>query len=94
MVSWINVVVMYAVHYARLDLTGGRRSFTFPDDDAERSFADYVYLAVGAQATFGVTDVSTATSQARRLLTGHSLIAFLFNTVIIALVVSLLVANL
>ncbi len=90
-VSWLNVVVMYALQYARMDNDGPERVFAFPGDDDERRFGDYFYIALGTQATFGMTDVAVLTTRARRIVTTQSLIAFIFNTVIVALIVSLLV---
>lgn len=92
-VSWVNVVIMYAVQYARMDTESPERALAFPGDDAERSYEDYLYVSIGAQATFGVTDVSALTTRIRRTLSSQSLVAFVFNTVILAIVVSLLVSS-
>ncbi|WP_460770280.1 DUF1345 domain-containing protein [Mariniluteicoccus flavus] len=86
--SWVNVLMTYAVHYARLDAR--HRCLGF-HDDGEREFSDYVYLAGAAQMTFGTTDVETRSATIRRVLTIHGVIAFAFNTVIVAILVSLLV---
>lgn len=43
--------------------------------------------------TFGTTDVSVTTRQMRRAMMVHALVAFAFNTVIIAILVSLLLAG-
>ncbi|MDO5534662.1 MAG: DUF1345 domain-containing protein [Propionibacteriaceae bacterium] len=86
-VCWFDVLVVYAVHYARLDVAGDQ--LVFPDAEAERAFSDYVYVSMGVQATYGLTDMAAATRSMRRTLTLHGLLAFLFNTVIIALIVSL-----
>ncbi len=85
--SWAVTVLAYAVHYARLDaLTGGLQ---FPDDKP-RVFADYLYLAVQVQTTFSTSDVSLSSTQARRIVTGHTLVSFAFNTVIIAMLITVL----
>jgi hypothetical protein len=39
---------------------------------------------------FPSSDVSVTTTRARRMVTGHTLIAFTFNTFIIALLISIL----
>ena len=87
--SWVDVAVTYAAYYARLDRH--RTALIFPDDHA-RNFSDYLYLAFAVQATFGTTDVSAARTYMRRGLTGHAMLAFVFNTVIVAILVSLLVS--
>lgn len=84
--SWVMMLVAYAVHYARLDHE--HHALTFPDDDEDRAFSDYVYIATSVQTTFGVTDLSVKGSLMRRTIVGHSLIAFMFNTVIIAMLVA------
>ncbi len=89
--SLVNVVVMYAVQYALVD--HARPALEFPGEQ-ERSFEDYLYVSLGVQTMFGVSDVTVLTTRMRRIVNGHSVIAFVFNTVILAMLVSLLVAGL
>jgi uncharacterized membrane protein len=88
--SWVNVLVAYGVHYARLDAR--TRGFSFPGGQ-EREFVDYLYLAVAVQTTFGTTDVSATNTATRRAVMGHSTLAFVFNSVLIAMIVSLLLGS-
>lgn len=85
--SWLVTVVSYAVHYARLVATEG--GLTFPGDKAV-VFWDCVYLATQVQTTFSSSDVTIETTLSRRIITGHTLVAFAFNTVIIALLIAVL----
>ena len=86
--SWSMVVYAFAVAYLRLDAdTGG---LDFPGGDAP-VWSDYVYLAVQVNATFSSSDVDVSTPAARKLVTTHTLLAFVFNTIIVALLVSALV---
>lgn len=96
--SWLNVAVTYAVHYAQLDaLDPSSPQFAFPGSQ-DRAFSDYLYLACGIQtylacgiqATFGTPGVDVLTRSARRTVTAHSLLAFVFSSVIVVIVVSLL----
>lgn len=87
--SWADVVAVYAVRYTHLDTL--KPVIRFPGE-SERTFGDYLYLAVAVQTTFGATDVAIADSEARSVLTRHTLLAFAFNSVIVALLVSLLLA--
>lgn len=92
---WVSTALMYAVHYARRDLRSladGGEQFGFAGD-ADRGFSDYLYIATIVQATFGPPDVSVRTSAARRTLGHHSVIAFVFNTGIVAVLISLLLAT-
>jgi hypothetical protein len=85
--SWLVTIVSYAVHYARVTATVG--GLTFPGDRGV-VFWDCVYLATQVQTTFSSSDVVIETTLTRRIVTGHTLVAFAFNTVIIALLISVL----
>jgi len=87
MVSWFVVVVSYTVHYARKDAE--QPGLRFPDEGAH-GFSDYFYFSLTVATTFGATDVDVVTRRMRRAVTGHAALAFLFNTVIIALLVTAL----
>jgi Protein of unknown function (DUF1345) len=83
--SWLVTVVSYAVHYARVTATVG--GLTFPGDRGV-VFWDCVYLATQVQTTFSSSDVVIETTLTRKIITGHTLVAFAFNTVIIALLIA------
>jgi hypothetical protein len=85
--AWLNVAVSYAVHYARVDITRG--GLAFPGEGAQ-TLLDYLYLAAGVQATFGTTDVEIRSRELRTQVLSQSILAFVFNTVIIGMVISLL----
>jgi uncharacterized membrane protein len=53
-------------------------------------FWDCVYLATQVQTTFSSSDVVVETTLTRRIVSGHTLVAFAFNTVIIALLIAVL----
>ncbi|NLT29051.1 MAG: DUF1345 domain-containing protein [Propionibacterium sp.] len=88
--SWVNVWIMFAVQYVRADFTA--TGFQFPGE-GPRSFSDYLYVSLGAQTTFGTTDVSITTTTMRKLSMNHTLVAFAFNSVILAMVVSLILGG-
>jgi hypothetical protein len=85
--SWLVTIVSYAVHYARVTATVG--GLTFPGDGGV-VFWDCVYLATQVQTTFSSSDVVIETTLTRRIVSGHTLVAFAFNTVIIALLIAVL----
>lgn len=85
--SWINVWMMFAVHYARTDAR--ESGLAFPGEPAQ-DLSDYLYFALAVQTTFGATDVEVRTRILRRIVSGHGALAFVFNSVIIAMIVSLL----
>lgn len=82
---WLDVVIMYALHYARLDDQGGGLEFA---GDEPKCFADYVHVALGVQ-TLGTIGARLSTRVIRRQVALHGLLAFAFNTVIIVMIVSL-----
>lgn len=88
--SWASVVMTYAVHYARVE-TESPGGLGFPEE-AERSFRDYVYVAVAGQTTFGATDVERRTPRMRSISTAQGLLAFVYSTVIVAIIISLMLA--
>jgi uncharacterized membrane protein len=85
--SWLVTVAAYSVHYARITATVG--GLTFSGDNGV-VFWDCVYLAMQVQTTFSSSDVGIDTTLTRRVITGHTLISFAFNSVIIALLISVL----
>ena len=58
----------------------------------ERSFTDYLYFSLMVQTTFGATDVAVESPGMRRAVMTHGVVAFVFNTVIVAMLVSLLLS--
>lgn len=88
--SFTMMITAYAVRYARENATGGGAEF--PSTPHPR-FTEYVYLAVQVATTFGGSDVTFTGSRMRRVVSVHSLFAFAFNTVIVALLVSVLIST-
>jgi len=86
--SWVVTLVAYGLHYARFD--SENKGLQYPDQKHGRLFIDYLYLAVQVQTTFSTSDVSLVSPQARSLVTGHTLVSFAFNTVIIAMLITVL----
>lgn len=86
--SGVVIFTSYAVRYAREDAVAG--GFDFPGEDAPR-FSDYLYLAIQVATTFGGSDVDITSRAARRIVSVNSLVSFAFNSVIVALLVSVLI---
>lgn len=88
--SWLLNAVSYAVHYARTDVhTLGLR---FPGEETP-VFGDYFYLAVQVATSYSSGDVTARNRPVRRAITRQSMLSFLFNTVIIAVLVAVLVSS-
>ncbi|MGG5258333.1 DUF1345 domain-containing protein [Phycicoccus avicenniae] len=90
--TWVLLVTVYAVHYAREQANTGGLQF-LGREDTEVSFDDFAYLSVQVATTFATSDVTVTSTAMRREVTVHSVIAFTFNTVVVALLVSLLLTG-
>lgn len=88
--AWSTVVLTYSVAYLMKDARSGYRELDFPGEAERRSWTDYLYFSAGISTTFAASDVQILTPRMRRTVTGHSILAFGFNTVILAAVVSVL----
>ncbi len=90
--TWVLLVAVYAVHYAREQANTGGLRFLGKEED-EASFDDFAYVAVQVATTFATSDVTVTSTAMRREVTVHSVIAFAFNTIVVALLVSLLISG-
>ncbi|RPE36157.1 putative membrane protein [Kitasatospora cineracea] len=88
-VAWVSVVVAFAVAFHADDLAEGGRALDFPGG-REPVWGDYVYFALSVMTTFGTTDVTVRSRAMRRTVAANAVIAFAFNTVTVASVVSAL----
>jgi uncharacterized membrane protein len=74
--------------YARRDIERG--GLKFPGSD-EPVFTDYNYLAISCSATFATTDTAVVTTSMRRLVSVHTVLALLLNTVVVAVLIAIIV---
>jgi uncharacterized membrane protein len=86
---WMVITFSFALQYARRDIEQG--GLKFPGS-AEPVFSDYVYLAIGCSATFGTTDTTIVSSPMRKLISVHSVLGLLLNTVVVAVLIAILVS--
>ncbi|WP_412466278.1 DUF1345 domain-containing protein [Pedobacter sp. KLB.chiD] len=91
--SWFLVHTTFCMRYAHLyygDSESQKGSgLDFPGDE-EPDFIDFAYFSFVLGMTFQVSDVEISSREIRRLSLLHSLIAFIFNTVIVALTINAL----
>ena len=85
--SWGLAVISYALHYAEHDADAP--GLEFPGTRTN-TFADYRYFAIAVATTFGATDVNITTPRMRGIVNGHTLLTFVYNSVIVALLASFL----
>jgi uncharacterized membrane protein len=95
--SWFLVHTTFSMRYAHLYYGDNKKGHSnkkgagleFPGDD-EPDFIDFAYFSFVLGMTFQVSDVEISSRKIRRLSLLHSLIAFIFNTVIVALTINAL----
>ena len=86
---WMVITFSFALQYARRDIEEGGLSFPGAQDPV---FSDYIYLAIGCSATFGTTDTTIVSSTMRNLISVHSVLGLLLNTVVVAVLISIIVS--
>lgn len=93
--SWTFANTVYALHYAHVFYSpakggqGDARGLDFPET-AEPDYWDFVYFAFTLGMTFQTSDVSITDPVLRRVVTVHSLAAFVFNLGILAFTINVL----
>lgn len=98
-VSWLVTHVLFALRYAHeyyARSAGGHGidgGLAFPGTQPP-DYWDFVYFALVLGMTFQVSDVDVTSRKLRRLAAVHGLLAFLFNTVIVALTVNIAASQL
>lgn len=92
--SWMFGNTVFALHYAHLYYLAGDdgadgAGLDFPDTK-EPEYWDFVYFAFTLGMTFQTSDTGIQTTQLRKVVTAHSLLAFVFNLGIVAFTINVL----
>ncbi len=100
--SWLIVHTLFVFRYAHLyydeaeKKSGSAKSHSkyvegleFPEE-REPDYLDFMYFSFVIGMTFQVSDVEISSRRIRRLALMHSMIAFAFNTVIVALSINII----
>ena len=96
--SWLLTHTMFAVHYAHGYYGDGphpgpddRGGLQFPGDRPHPDFWDFLYLSLVIGMTCQVSDVQITGTHIRRLAIIHGVLSFVFNTIILAVTVNVVV---
>ncbi|HCW49555.1 MAG TPA: DUF1345 domain-containing protein [Brevundimonas sp.] len=93
LISWLFVHVIFALHYAHEYYAPGedgvRGGLEFAGDEAP-DYWDFLHLALSVGVANQGT-VAASSRRIRRVLTLHGLISWLFNTIILALTINLVI---
>ena len=92
MSSWAFIQVMFALHYAHqyyAALSGGLTAgLQFPDGD-QPDYGDFFYFASVIGTSGQTADVSFVSKPMRRIGSVHCILAYLFNTTVLALLINI-----
>jgi len=90
--SWGFIQVMFALHYAHDYYAAACHArppgLSFPGDE-DPDYGDFFYFAAVIGTSGQTADVSFVTKPMRRIGTLHCVLAYLFNTVVLALLINI-----
>ncbi len=89
--GWLAVHSVYILRYARHYLVNEPGCIDFNCDDPPR-LSDFAYLSFTLGMTYQVSDTDLKTPAVRHLVLRHTLLAYVFGTVIVAATINLVVA--
>jgi uncharacterized membrane protein len=87
LLSWLFIHTIFATHYAHEFWRDGT-GLNFPGND-KPNYGEFLYFSFCIAVASQVSDVSTQSAGMRTLVLVHSLVAYLFNTAVIALGVNI-----
>lgn len=91
LVAWTILQLAYTERYARLWLenTDSIAPLDFPATP-NPSLLEFAYFSFTVGSTFGTSDVTIQSSQLRGIVLGHGLLAFVYNTAVLGIAISLI----
>jgi len=91
--SWLFVQVVFALHYAHVyylaEESGRLKGGLEFGESGEPDYWDFVHFAIVLGATSQTADITFCSREMRRIGTLHTLVAFGFNTAILATMINL-----
>lgn len=89
--AWSLTLLSFSLTFMADNLVEDEKALDFPRGNP--GWASYVYFAVAVMTTFGTTDVDVTSEEMRRTVTVNAVVAFVFNTVIVAASVAAISAS-
>ena len=89
-VSWVLVHTVYLLRYAALYYSGQAGGIDF-NQQTPPDYRDFAYVAFTLGMTYQVSDTSITSSEIRRTVLRHSLLSYVFGSVILATTIDLVV---
>ncbi len=91
MLTWLFANTVYALHYAHVYyLDGSEGGLDFSGEPDVPDYWDFIYFAFTLGMTFQTSDTGIVTRKMRKIVTAHSLAAFVFNIGVIAFSINVL----
>lgn len=89
--SWFLVGTIFCVHYAHLYYNDAalQPPLTFPDDQAEPDYWDFLYFSFTISVAAQTSDVVVRSREMRRIVLGQSVLCFFFNLAILGLSINI-----
>jgi uncharacterized membrane protein len=88
--SWAVVHTVYTLRYAHEYYTAPIGGIAFhAEGEYAPNYVDFAYVAFGIGMTFQIADTDIQRHEIRRSVLGHSLLAYLFGAVILAVTINL-----
>lgn len=87
--SWLVVQAVYTLRYAILFYTEPVGGIDFNHEERP-TFSDFAYLAFTIAVTYGITDTAVKDRLIRKSVLQHSMVSYLFGTVILAITVQVI----
>jgi len=91
--SWLLLPTLFMLNYATLYYSAERGiGLHFPpdtDEDPRPSYGDFAYFSFTIAVALQTADVAITTTSMRQIVLAQSLLSFVFNTTILALVVNI-----
>lgn len=90
LLSWVVTQVVMALHYAGEFYSDPKAEggLAFPGGEHEPNYLDFLYFSFTMGAAAQTSDVAVTSRGMRQLVLAHTILAFLFNTTILALAVN------
>jgi uncharacterized membrane protein len=87
--SWTMIHTLYTLRYARVYYSDPIGGIDFNDPDVRPRYVDFAYLSFDLGMTFQVSDTSLRTSELRSIVLRHTLLSYLFGSVVLATTINL-----
>lgn len=89
--SWLLIHTLFTLRYASQYVEGEVRDIDFNTADPPR-YTDFAYVAFSVGMTFQISDTNLTTSALRGIVLRHSLLSYVFGTVVVATTINLAIS--